>query len=160
MKCDRCGKPSVYRSTFIVNGVSQTTNLCRDCAMKEGVFNSDSLFDNMFSPFFQDFQLGSVKDIVCPVCKTSLKEFKTKGILGCSNCYETFVNEIKDIVEKIAPNSSHKPAMISKPRAKRQTKAEKIERLKEELKIAVQEERYEDAGKIKKQIKALEGENE
>ena len=53
-KCDNCGKQSVYRSTLIVNGVSQTTNLCRDCAIKEGVFVSEpkSLFDEMFSPFF------------------------------------------------------------------------------------------------------------
>ena len=50
MKCDKCGKPSVYHSTLIVNGVSQTRNLCRDCAIKEGVFNSEptSLFDDMF----------------------------------------------------------------------------------------------------------------
>lgn len=160
MNCNRCGKPSVYRSTFIVNGVSQTTNLCRECAIKEGVFNSNSLFDNMFSPFFQDLKLEAVKNVVCPVCKTSLKEFKTTGVLGCSNCYATFVEEIKDIVGKIAPNSTHKQEAISKPKAKRQTKAEKIEKLKQELKIAVQEERYEDAGKIKKQIQALEGVNE
>lgn len=160
MQCDRCGKPSVYRSTFIVNGVSQTTNLCRECAMKEGVFSSNSLFDNMFSPFFQGLSLESTKNIVCPVCKTSLKEFKSTGVLGCANCYNTFVEEIKDIVGKIAPNSAHKQETISKPKAKRQTKAEKIENLKQELKLAVQEERYEDAGKLKKQIQALEGENE
>ena len=52
MKCDKCGAPSVYRSTLIVNGVSQTTNLCRDCAIKEGVFNQKtSLFDDLFSSF-------------------------------------------------------------------------------------------------------------
>ena len=47
MKCDKCGNLSVYRSTLIVNGVSQTTNLCRDCAIKEGVFVSEptSLFE-------------------------------------------------------------------------------------------------------------------
>ena len=160
MQCDRCGKPSVYRSTYIINGVSQTTNLCRDCAIKEGVFNSNSLFDNMFSPFFQNLKIGSVKDVVCPVCKTSLKEFKTTGVLGCANCYNTFVEEVKEILAQISPNTTHKQETISKPKAKRQTKAEKIENLKNELKLAVQEERYEDAGKIKKQIQALEGANE
>ena len=51
MNCDKCGKPSVYHSTLIVNGVSQTTNLCRDCAIKEGVFTSEptNIFDDMFS---------------------------------------------------------------------------------------------------------------
>ena len=160
MNCDRCGKPSVYRSTFIVNGVSQTTNLCRECAIKEGVFSSNSLFDNMFSPFFQDLKLESTKDVVCPVCKTSLKEFRSTGLLGCPNCYETFIDEIKEIVNKIAPKTTHKQESVKPTKSKRLTKAEKIEKLKNELKIAVQEERYEDAGKIKKQIQTLEGGNE
>ena len=50
MKCDKCGAPSVYHSTYIVNGVSQSTKLCRDCAIKEGVFNQKTnLFDDLFS---------------------------------------------------------------------------------------------------------------
>ena len=100
MKCDKCGNQSVYRSTLIVNGVAQTTNLCRDCAVKEGVFATEttSLFDQMFSPFIGFMPFEKVEDVVCPVCKTSLKQFKTSGLLGCSNCYEAFGKEIAQIV--------------------------------------------------------------
>ena len=112
MMCDRCGQPSVYHSTLIVNGVSQKTNLCRDCAIKEGVFNSNSLFENMFSPFFQDLKIDSIKDIVCPVCKTSLREFKSTGILGCPNCYDVFRDEISNILKRIAPFEAHKQDAI------------------------------------------------
>ena len=110
MKCDKCGNQSVYRSTLIVNGVAQTTNLCRDCAVKEGVFAAEttSLFDQMFSPFIGFMPFEKVEDVVCPVCKTSLKQFKTSGLLGCSNCYEAFSKEIAQIVSKIAPNTQHK----------------------------------------------------
>ena len=162
MKCDKCGNVSVYRSTLIVNGVAQTTNLCRDCAIKEGVFASEptSLFDQLFSPFVGFMPFEKVDDIVCPVCKTSLKQFKTSGLLGCSNCYDAFSKEISQIVGKIAPNAEHKQESLSSIKQKSKPKTDKIAELKLLLQQAVKEERYEDAGKIKKQIQKLEAKDE
>lgn len=163
-KCDRCGEPSVYRSKLIINGVSQTTNLCRDCALKEGVFNnqSTSMFDDILSSFSNFLSFDKTDELVCPVCKTTLREFKTTGRLGCSNCYEAFREEINNIIKRIAPFERHKQEEIKevKPKAKKQTKEEKILSLKLEMAEAVKEERYEDAAKIKKQILKLEAENE
>ena len=163
MKCDRCGNPSVYHSTLIVNGVSKNTNLCRDCAIKEGVFNQQkpSLFDEMFSSFSDLLGYEQVENVVCPVCKTTLREFKTTGRLGCPNCYDMFRDEISNIIKRIAPFETHKQDTIkTKAKPEKQTKEEKIRSLKEEMKIAVSEERYEDAAKIKKQITKLESVNE
>ncbi len=163
MPCDKCGKPSVYHSTLIVNGVSQKTNLCRDCAMKEGVFNQKtSIFDDLFSSFADLIDFDQVENLVCPVCKTSLREFKSTGNLGCPNCYEIFRSEISDIIKRIAPASTHKQekASVKPQKAKKLTKEEQIEKLRVEMKQAVAEERYEDAGKIKKQITKLESANE
>ncbi len=166
MQCDRCGKPSVYHSTLIVNGVSQTTNLCRDCAIKEGVFNSapTSIFDDMFSAFADFMPFEKVQDITCPVCKMTLREFKNTSKLGCPNCYDAFREEISNIIGRIAPYSTHKVESLTqtkeKTNKKATTKEEKIKQLREDMALAVKEERYEDAGKIKKQIKRLESENE
>lgn len=159
MQCDRCGKPSVYHSTLIVNGVSQSRNLCRDCAIKEGVFNTEtSLFDDMFSAFADFLPFEKVEDVTCPVCKTSLVEFKNSGKLGCPNCYEAFREEIADIVKRIAPFSTHKLEASSTPKTKtaKSSKEEQIATLKAELQLAVKEERYEDASKLKKKIQSLE----
>lgn len=163
MKCDKCGNPSVYHSTFIVNGVSQSTNLCRDCAIKEGVFTNQktSLFDDLFSSFSDMLGFEEVKNIVCPVCKTSLKEFKTTGKLGCPNCYEIFREEISNVIKRIAPFEKHQQDTIkTKPVKQKLSKEEQIANLREEMKLAVSEERYEDAAKIKKQITKLESANE
>ena len=161
MNCDKCGKPSVYRSTLIVNGISQTTNLCQDCAIKEGVFATEqsSLFDDMFSVFADMLPFEKANNISCPVCKTSLREFKTTQKLGCANCYEVFRSEVENLIKRIAPFEKHKQQAIKATKTK-QTKQEKIEDLKEKMKTAVAEERYEDAAKIKKQIQKLEAENE
>lgn len=163
MKCDKCGNPSVYHSTFIVNGVSRSTNLCRDCAIKEGVFTNQktNLFDDLFSSFQDMLGFEQVENLVCPVCKTTLKEFKTSGRLGCPNCYEVFREEISNILKRIAPSEKHQQDTIKTKVVKHKlTKEEQISNLREEMKAAVAEERYEDAAKIKKQIAKLESANE
>ena len=167
MKCDRCGKPSVYHSTLIVNGVSQTTNLCRDCAIKEGVFNDSptSLFDDMFSAFADFLPFSKVENIVCPVCKTSLREFKNTERLGCPNCYDAFREEIENIVKRIAPRQMHKQEKLNEYIAKKSndkdmSKEDKIVNLRQEMAQAVKEERYEDAAKLKKEIQKLENRND
>ena len=164
MKCDKCGRPSVYHSTLIVNGVSKATNLCRDCAIKEGVFESQtSIFDDMFSAFADFFPFEKIADISCPVCKTTLREFRSTQRLGCPNCYEAFREEIANAIKHIAPFSQHKQdKMITKPdrNDKKTSKEDKINALRQELSLAVKEERYEDAGKLKKQIQKLEADHE
>lgn len=163
MKCDKCGAPSVYHSTLIVNGVSQKTSLCRDCALKEGVFNQQktSLFDDIFSSFSDLLGYEQIENVVCPVCKTTLKEFKSTGRLGCPNCYDMFKEEISNIVKRIAPFENHKQeAFKVDVKPAKLSKEEKIKDLREQMKHAVSEERYEDAAKLKKQIAKLESANE
>lgn len=163
MKCDKCGAPSVYHSTYIVNGVSQSTRLCRDCAIKEGVFTNQktNLFDDLFSSFSDLLGFEKVENIVCPVCKTSLKEFRSTAKLGCVNCYEAFREEIKNVIKRIAPFEKHNEETVkTKPTKQKLTKEEQIALLREDMKLAVSEERYEDAAKIKKQIAKLESANE
>lgn len=162
MKCDKCGRPSVYRSTLIVNGVSQTTNLCRDCAIQEGVFsNETNLFDDMFSAFADFLPFEKVENVSCPVCKTTLREFKNTMRLGCPNCYEAFREDVEKIVKKISPFDRHKQDSIKPKTSKKQlTTSEKIAKLREDMALAVKEERYEDAAKFKKQIQKLEGKDE
>ena len=113
MRCDRCGAPSVYHSTIIVNGVSEKTCLCRECAIKEGVFNQKtSLFDEMFTSFSDLLGFEQIENIVCPVCKTSLKDFKLTGALGCPNCYDMFRDEISKTIKKIEKGISPLPLSV------------------------------------------------
>ena len=162
MKCDKCGRPSVYHSTLIVNGVSKATNLCRDCAIKEGVFEPQtSIFDDMFASFADFFPFEKVADVSCPVCKTTLREYRSTQRLGCPNCYEAFRDEIANVIKRIAPFTAHKQdKLLTKPESKTTSKQDKIAELRQELSLAVKEERYEDASKLKKQIQKLEASNE
>lgn len=159
MKCDKCGKPSVYHSTLIINGLSKTTNLCRECAHREGeIKRPDNVFDDMFNVFSDFLSYEKVADIECPVCKTTLKAFKSTNMLGCPHCYEIFNEEIKRILSATMKKTVHKEdkaEIIPNNQAK-----SKLEELRFDMKQAVKEERYEDAAAIKKQIQKLEAKDE
>jgi len=111
----------------------------------------------MFSVFSDFLPFEKVADVNCPVCKTTLREFKNTLKLGCPNCYEAFREEISSVIKKIAPYDTHKQDTIKEIKSKPKNE---IEDLREQLKLAVKEERYEDASKIKKQINKLEAKNE
>ena len=119
------------------------------------------LFDDMFSSFADLLGFEQVEDLNCPVCKTTLKEFKASSRLGCPNCYDAFREEILKVLKRIAPFEKHSQETLKiKPEKKKLTKEEQIATLRNEMKQAVSEERYEDAAKIKKQIAKLESANE
>jgi len=158
MLCDKCKKyEACYHSTLIVNGESKSTHLCEHCATKEGVFNKryNSIFDEFRSLTnflgFDDFE-----DKACPSCHWSLRQFKNSGLLGCSDCYNAFEDEIEDIVKRIQPYTENKLDNIEfKVETKDLTKEQKLITLKADLQKAIKEERYEDAGEINKEIKKL-----
>ena len=79
-----------------------------------------------------------------------------RGIVGRAKCYDSFANQIEQLLGQVQNGVRHKGKLLD---TKQQpSKAEKIEKLQQTLKVAVQEERYEDAAKIKKEIDSLKEE--
>ena len=160
MLCDKCkSKEACYHSTLVVNGEVKSTHLCEKCAEKEGVFNRtyNSIFDEFRSLTnflgFDDFE-----DKICPNCNWSLRKFKNSGLLGCGNCYDAFEEEIEDIVKRIQPYAENKLDNIEfkvEEHKQNASKEQKLINLKADLQKAINEERYEDAGAINKEIKKL-----
>lgn len=160
MLCDKCKKyEACYHSTLVVNGEVKSTHLCEKCATKEGVFNKayNSIFDE-FRTLTNFLGFDDFEDKVCPKCNWSLRQFKNLGELGCDECYNTFEEEIEDIVKRIQPYSENKLDNIEfniEDKKKDLTKEQKLINLKQDLQKAIQDERYEDASVINKEIKKL-----
>ena len=160
MLCEKCGKKQAcYHSTLVVNGEAKSTHLCEKCAEKEGVFTRtyNSIFDE-FRSLTNFLGFSDFDDKVCPKCNWSLSKFKESGLLGCSACYETFEEEIEDIIKRIQPYSENKVDNIEfkvETKKKGLTKQQKLDKLKADLQQAIKDERYEDAGVINKEIKKL-----
>lgn len=88
------------------------------------------------------------------------------GKFGCENCYESFSEKINYLLKNLHGTSKH---IGRKPKYIKENKIEVKENKKEEnelielnkkLKKAIKDERYEDAAKIRDEIKNFEKNNE
>lgn len=170
MLCERCKKndASVHIAK-IINGVKQEINLCEKCAKEVGTFSTP--IDMSFaSPFTFQNILGGIMDYISeplekgtdniPVCKncgTNYAEFKEKGLLGCSECYNDLGPILMPIIKRVQGNIQH-VGKIPKRAGKNILEKKKIEELKDELQKAIDLEEYEKAAEIRDKIRELKNE--
>lgn len=95
------------------------------------------------------------EDITCNFCNTSFDEYKKTGKLGCGKCYSTFRKQLKPIIEGIYGYLEH-IGKFPKNEFKDTEIVKTVEQLKEKLNMAIQEEEYEQAAKLRDEILQLE----
>ena len=184
MLCDNCGKREAnVRYSENINGKTRELNLCEECSQKLGIgqmdFNMPMDFSNFFGDFIEEFTkpewmplLSNVKTLTCNNCGYTFDDIVNTAKLGCPNCYDVFESELDPIIKRIQGTSKHVGRIgkiIDNKIDKKYNKTEentpkkeektKLEQLQEDLKNAIKEERYEDAAKIRDEIKKNEKEN-
>ena len=92
----------------------------------------------------------------CDKCNSSLSEVMGTGVVGCSHCYVSFENEIKNFLLHKQGNFNH----VGKLALKRTSKIklqEELKQLEEQKQKAVIEENFIVAESLKNQIEKLKG---
>jgi len=179
MLCERCGKEEATVPVIkIVGGEFTVMHLCSKCAQEvtgeikkemESLFPSfPDLFSKMFSDFpsfhsefFAPFEEEKVKpseivEIKCPRCGLPYSDFRKTFQLGCSQCYETFKEQLEPILRRIHGSIIHKGKVPSKVPAKVKIPKDEIEEMKKKLREAVKREEYEEAARLRDEIRVLE----
>ena len=171
MLCKNCNKnEATFHYTEIINGIKKEIALCDECRSKLGIssldFNIPLGMPDFFSDFFEDNsfipELETVRKLECDVCKMSYDEFIDAGRVGCSNCYNAFENKLDSILKNIHGSNVHKGRILNSPKnkiideTKDSSKNCKIEELKNKLKELVKEEKYEEAAKVRDEIKKID----
>ena len=162
MICDDCGKkPPKFHLSEIVNGTSKEINLCEDCANKneEFKFNSSFTIQNLLAGLFEipsdaDIKIEQQNGLCCDNCETTYSEFKQTGKFGCSKCYSSFSEKIEPLLKKIHGHDTHIGKIPKRTGGKVLVKKE-IETLKNRLNKAVKDEEFEQAAKLRDEIKKL-----
>ena len=152
MKCSNCGKNNAtisYQQN--INGEVMNLQLCESCAHKLGIFNS---LDDVFSPMILDFDYVLPEEIKCKKCGYTLSKYKSTGMFGCDECYNTFKKDIDSMLLRIQGKNRH---VKEKELPKETTKeTDKLTKLREELKELIEQEKFEDAAVVRDKIKKLE----
>lgn len=178
MLCENCKKREAnVRYSENINGIRKELHLCEECSKKLGITDEINLkmptfdFSNLFGSFIEDIStssfmplLNEVRQIKCDSCGSSFDDIIDTGKYGCANCYDTFEDRMDPILKKLQGANRHigRVGKISDNNIKFDKKVEnqsddnKIQKLEEELKQAIKEERYEDAAKIRDEIKRTE----
>ena len=158
MLCDICHKNNAtVHLTEIINERVVEMHICQACAQSKANELNKHLNISGF--------LGSLADMIgspsresplkCSSCGLSYEEFKKKGRLGCGNCYVAFRKLLLPLLKKVHSATQHTgkiPVHIDK-KVSRQLK---IKDLQKRLQRAIQLEEYEEAAKLRDQIKGLE----
>ena len=80
-------------------------------------------------------------------------QFRTTGRLGCPGDYEAFHAELEPLLERVHRGTRHAGKVPA--RYRRQLHATRLDQLHVDLQQAVREERYEEAARLRDQIKEL-----
>lgn len=181
MLCQNCRKNEAnIRYTQIINGVKTEIALCSSCAKKTGMdgleipdfpINFHSFLGDFFNDYAENSLLPSLHGttVKCKKCGTTYDDFIDNGMFGCSDCYDTFGAPIDSLLKNLHGTAKHigrgsqsiVDSINNIPNKKnvRNKSSEKSD-LQKELEKAINEERYEDAARIRDELKLKDQKND
>ncbi|WP_277302010.1 UvrB/UvrC motif-containing protein [Veillonella caviae] len=171
MKCDHCKEnEATVHMTNIVNNKKTEQHLCSTCAselqqngglspfssfvndMWDNSFFTNEFFTNMVYP---NHLLQVQNQQRCPHCGNTFEDFNRFGRFGCAHCYDTFEDQIESLVQRIQGSSNYEGKAPSKSSNIFKAQYE-IKQLRHQLELAIQEEQFEEAARLRDKIKELE----
>ena len=147
-KCQYCkANEAEIRCILVIDGKRTEKKLCGECARKAGIEEQQKMNRKNAKEFVVS---GKRKDPLCTNCKLNFSQFLKTGMLGCSDCYESFGTALRDILKGIHSVSYHRG------RGPGSERTMDIAQLKWKLSEAIREEDYELAARLRDEIKLFE----
>jgi protein arginine kinase activator len=159
-KCRRCSKPATLHITELRQGEATEIHLCESCAKdylsqaeEMSTPDSDLQFDQLDES--DQPEVSGMDDRVCPNCGITFREFRSQGRLGCPHDYVAFETDLIPLIENIHGETQHcgKLPRRAPDSSRRQ---HQLIRLRSDLKLAVEEEDYETAARLRDEIQEVE----
>lgn len=158
MQCEQCGdETATVHLTQVIDGEVKKLHLCQTCASECG-------FDLQETISMTDMLLGidgdapvttkptSELERACPVCQLRKSDFKKTGQFGCPNCYETFVDELKPLLKAMHRGERH-VGKVPEREGKLVRVTAEIATLEKQLQDAIAAEHFEDAARLRDQLR-------
>ena len=168
MVCDVCKtNQATVHLTEIIDEEMTELHLCEECARKKSASMEQhfGLSDLLAGLADLGSQLGEATDvkIACSNCGLTYDDFKRIGRLGCSECYQAFRKSLSGLLKRIQGSGQHvgkspkrMPAPTSAAMVPKEKPRSELQELREKLKIAVSEEAFEEAARLRDKIHELE----
>ena len=173
MICDFCKKnKATIHLIRVQNDNVEKVNICAECAGDFSFFSEDDFYKDLTKILYKIFkadegqpsgikELRNLKNLEirknrsCSFCGMDLKNIKKLGKMGCPNCYSEFKNILLPIIKAIHKNIEHRGKIPENTTG--QIKLEKsIRDLRNRLKREIFVENFEEAARIRDEIRQLE----
>ena len=153
-----CENEATVHLTEIVDGQMKKIDLCEACAKEQGVTDPQgfALADLLLGLGASQEMEQASPDLDCPNCGFSHADFKKTGRLGCSECYETFSEPMEAMLKQMHKGTQHVGKVPKALRAQMDI-SRKHDTLAAQLQRAIETENYEEAARLRDQMKELEG---
>ncbi|MCS7167348.1 MAG: UvrB/UvrC motif-containing protein [Gemmatales bacterium] len=157
MKCERCNKRAVFHITDILGPAQlKELHLCEECAaryLSEPIPGTQLASSSGTSAEIELLQQW--EQLHCPECGATFKDFRNTGRLGCPHDYEFFQEQLRQLLESIHGEIRHLgkvPSRLATPERRRL----ELARLRRQMQELINAERYEEAARLRDQIRQLE----
>lgn len=159
-KCQSCGQaPARNHYKSWENNRETELLLCDQCAEQRGLAVSmEKDLAQTLNVMLQDMEglgEGAVGSIQCPECGLLYSSFRETGRLGCAHCYTAFEQQLKPLLRRVHGSVKHvgRTPAIDDAHAARRRQLHDLQQLMER---AVARDDFEEAAKLRDQIRALE----
>lgn len=157
--CQRCKQAKATVHITDTSPTKREQHLCEECAQKEGVIiKQEPHTTNQILQHFikQKTGLGETDDLACPKCGMTFRDFQLKGQLGCPHDYEAFDRFLMPLIERAHEGATHHVGKVPQTAEESVRKQAGLQRLRQQLREAIQQENYERAARVRDEIQALE----
>jgi protein arginine kinase activator len=160
MLCQICQKnDATIHLTEITDGVRAEMHICEHCAAEQDIsvkthIPINELLSNLLAVQPTDDELSDPSEmkLSCPVCGSTLDQFRKEGLLGCAYDYEVFGKMLSPLIEKAHNGKTTHCGKVPSRTPKDSKKQMKLLNLRQRLETAVHNEDYELAAKLRDEI--------
>ena len=156
-----CENEATVHLTEIVDGQMKKIDLCEECAKEQGVTDPKgfALADLLLGLGAASEMESGSGELECPACGFAQADFKKSGRLGCSDCYATFAEPLEGMLKQMHKGTQH-VGKVPKALRAQLVFSRKHESLATQLQQAIETENYEEAARLRDEMKELKQEGE
>jgi protein arginine kinase activator len=161
-KCDHCERNATHHSVEIIKGQKIEKHLCDVHAAQEGLAIKavHTPINELLTNFVKMHSGGAVvpvTDPACTNCGLTFSAFRENSLLGCPQCYTAFEEQLAPLLERAHEGATHHVGKVPHRAGAGEQRQQRLLRLRKRLSDAVTAEDYEQAAKLRDEIRALEG---
>ena len=163
--CEHCGEHEAQiHYTEIGSEGKHAYYLCVGCGLEKGVpidpthgvlLGSEETWAGLLHRFSQERDAGD--SLACPECGWTFGAFETHSHLGCPHCYQTFMGDMTRLLKDFHGANRHR-GKVPHRIGRRIDLRRRILGVKENIQMAIGEERFEDAARLRDEMRDLDEE--